>query len=286
MAKMSIRQIAYCRDTFESIILTALVFFEPGTPMKDLWTIVLSVFALVFSIVSFIISNHKVSVQLSSSTRDQLGTIIQKLIEVDSQISENQFADQSQALFYLRASNMSYKESSLAREAKALVDAEAGIVNDVEYVVMARCFSELGDYPQAAQYWKQAVDAAPSDYYKMINLRGFADFDYAQGKYEDGRTIYQKALTVFDNSSDFNKCNNGYTYQMWAVSENKSLPRQFNKAGEYYKEARALFETISNPTSKDFYLRGLDISEKTGVATTPAVASQNAKPEAQPSATP
>ena len=254
--------------------------------MKDLWTVVLSVFALTFSIISFVISNHKVSVQLSSSTRDQLGTLIQKLIEVDSQIGENQFADQSQAVFYMRASNMSYKESTLAREAKVLADAEPAIVNDVEYVVMARCFSETGDYPQAAKYWKKAVDTAPSDYYKMLNLRGFADFEYAQGKYEDGRTIYQQAFAVFENSSDFNKWNNGYTYQMWAVSENRCLPRQFNKANEYYNEARALFETISNPTTKDFYLKSLEISQETGVATPPAVSSQNPKAETQPSATP
>ncbi len=105
-------------------------------------------------------------------------------------------------------------------------------------------------------FWQRAIKAAPSDFYRIINTRGYADFLFRQGRHEQGRRSYQQALDILNNDTDFNKSVNGYTYQMWMVSE---AAHRFNEEAEtYYTRAKRLLDSVSHPVMKQNDLNRLE----------------------------
>jgi tetratricopeptide (TPR) repeat protein len=229
------------------------------------WTIGISIIALIVSVLSVIFSLKNQSIQIQTTVRDQLDSVVQDLVKTlaDSFISLSQ--DRSNPSWYSTNAVLSMKLSSLSRHAKALIEQEPATVTDIEYSVVAQACSMANDLPQASIYWQKAVESSPSPYYKVVNLRSFADFQYRQGRYEEGRALYQQALGIMDNSNDFQKQTNAWTYQMWCVSETLNLPNQFNKSDEYYRDARAILETIANPAVKANCLKALEVARQTSV---------------------
>ncbi len=190
-------------------------------------TLGLSGLALLVSVVSAVISFRQVRTEI----REQLNEIVRELLKTQSEAA---------------LSSKNPKLASLARQGDAIIVGSGEIATDIDCSVIADSFAMLGDLPRAAHYWQRAVDLSPSDFYRVMNKRGYAQFLFFTGQHELGRKFYREALEIYDVTTDFNKATNGFTYQMWYFSEASSLSQSFSGAEDYYRQARGLFESISS----------------------------------------
>jgi tetratricopeptide (TPR) repeat protein len=228
--------------------------------MDTPWTLILSASALLLSLVSTVLTLRLQIRSTRNTIHDQLGELTQELINViaENSIIWSQEPSKRDALFYSKTSNISYKLSALARQAVYLMNQDSMLVSDLQYSIVANALSIVGDFPLAESLWKKAIDESPNEYYKIINKRSFANFQFNQGRHEAGRKQYEEALQIWDNSTDFNKFTNGYSYQMWLVSEISSFSAANNESEIYYKRAKSLFESISNVAMRNHALSGLE----------------------------
>ena len=129
------------------------------------------------------------------------------------------------------------------------------MVTDVDYVAIAQGLTLVGDNVLADTYMQNAISKSPSNFYRIINLRGYADFLFRQGRHEFAREKYQEAVKIFDNDTDFNKATNGYTYQMWMNSEFYS---GFSSESEsHYQRALGIYNSISNQMIKIYNINSI-----------------------------
>lgn len=219
---------------------------------KDYITLAISIVALGLSLISAVISTRGQSTQLRTTIRDQLASIVQEIITTlaENRLLQSEDVAKRDALFYSKSSAFSFKLSSLARQAAALIEYDEEIGFDVEFAAIAQAFDVVSDIPRAEGFWQNAVGASPSDYYRIINRRGYADFLFRQGRHSDGRTQYEEALAILDNDSDFNKWTNGYTYQMWFISEFWNIPLAHSRSEECFREAQRLYLLIDSALIK------------------------------------
>lgn len=208
---------------------------------NDTLTLILSCLALLVSVISAVISYR----QARTESRDQLNTLIQEIVRTQSERHDSMTMT---------------KIAFLARQAAAIIEEEPAILTDVDYSVTANAFAFLGDSPRAHDYWQKSVTHSPTEFYRVVNQRGFASFLLWQGKHEQGRKLYQEALGVFDSVSDSNKYINGFTYQMWFNSEAWSFSLASAKAQACYNEAKNLFGSISSPHMRGKALQDLEMA--------------------------
>ena len=105
-------------------------------------------------------------------------------------------------------------------------------------------------------YWKRAVENAQTEFYKIINMRGYADYLFNQGNHEAGRAQYEGALEFFSNDTDFHKFTNGHTYRMWYFSESTHVSKRL--AEQYFERAKGIYESISNEYTRNVGLSDLN----------------------------
>ncbi len=226
---------------------------------KDYITVAISGLALSVSLISAMVATRRQNTQMRTTVRDQLASIVQELITTlaENRILQSEDIAKRDALFYSKGSSFSLKLSSLARQASALIAQDRNIVFDVEFAVIAQALDVVGDIHEADRDWQAAVAVSSSDYYKIVNKRGYADFLFRQGRHQAGRKQYEEALTILDNNSDFNKWTNGYTYQMWFTSEVWNIPAPHGRAADCYRDAMGLYESISSAIAKANCMQGL-----------------------------
>jgi tetratricopeptide (TPR) repeat protein len=211
---------------------------------------VLSAIAIIISLASASIAYRLQKSDSRRSAKEQLNTTVTELINLNSRNHalgstppENRNTD-----YYQELSSISQMAALLTRQALFLVESHPNIADDVDDVAIAQGLTLAGDNLLADSFMQAAILKSPSDFYKIINLRGYADFLFRQGKHETGREKYRESLNLFDNSTDFNKATNGYTYKMWMASEFYS---GFSAEAEsHYQRALGLYNSISNGMMK------------------------------------
>jgi tetratricopeptide (TPR) repeat protein len=165
-------------------------------------------------------------------------------------------AERRDLLYYQKLGTISQTSASLSRQAVYLVEQDIDLVNDVEFAIIAQGLFIAGDQLQAEAFYEKAIKASPSPYYKVLNTRAYAGFLFHQGKYQMGRNTFQQALEILSDDSEFTKYTNGFTYQMWMVSEFNS---HFGEEAErYFNQAKRLFEKVSSPVFRESVIRGLE----------------------------
>jgi tetratricopeptide (TPR) repeat protein len=182
---------------------------------------IMSVVALVISVASTLFGFRRQKTQMRTTVRDQLSGIVQELIKVIREIQEHQSAlpMQQNARYFYRAASMQETLAALARQAGHLIELAREIVFDIEFSVLAQAMELVGDIPEAERYRKEAVRSSPTDYYRIINMRGYGAFLIRHGEQQRGRDLFEKALKIWGNTTDFSKLVNGYTYQFWGQHE-------------------------------------------------------------------
>jgi tetratricopeptide (TPR) repeat protein len=222
------------------------------------FSIILSAVAIIVSVVSASIAYSFQRSDSQRSARDQLSELVMELIKLNSRSSGLwSTAPKNRTVEYFQeASSNSQIAASITRHAVFLVNSYPDMVNDVDYVAIAQGLTIAGDNLLADSYMQNAIDKSPSELYRIINLRGYANFLFRQGRHELARDKYREALKIFDNNTDFNKATNGYTYQMWMGSEfDSGFP---NESESHYKRALGLFNSISNNFMKAYSIDSIN----------------------------
>jgi len=229
--------------------------------MNDPIAVAVSILAFVVSLVSTFLTLRLQSKSGTEAALDQLGEITQKIIDTLSERSELESLDphRRDVSYYSKLSSLNYKLSLLARQADYLIELESPIVSDVQYCLIALGLAQIGDVDTAQKYWELGIAKSPSDFYRIVNLRGYASFLFIQGNCEAGAVQYQNALKIWNDDQDFHKYHNGYTYQMWFVSEMQTRGMS-PQANQYYERAKQLFESISNPGGRMSALEALEMA--------------------------
>jgi len=209
---------------------------------------------------------------MRTTVRDQLSDIVQELIKLIREYEEHQSALPmlQNAGFFHRGAAMQASLAALARQAGHLIELAHEIVFDVEFSVLAQAMEVVGDIPAAERYWKEAVKSSPTDYYRIINARGYGAFLIRQGELERGRRLFEETLSILANTTDFNKFVNGFTYQFRGRHEWTSSPGH-GRADECFKNAKERYETISSASMKGQAFRNLHSTHPEPPAPGPAV---------------
>ena len=228
--------------------------------IKDYITLTISTLAFIASIISTKIAVNSQKKQIRTTIRDQLSSVVKELITTlaDNSVLQSQPIQNRDTFFYSKSSSFSQKISLLARQAYSLIELEPKIAFDVEFWTVAQALQIIGDTSQADNYYRQAIQVSPSDYYKTNNIRGYAQFLFSLGKHQQGRKLFQEALEILDDNCDNNKAVNGYTYEMWFVTEASSFPSPYGMAEECYKNSKMLFESMSDSGYKSNCLQSLE----------------------------
>lgn len=223
--------------------------------IDTLFLILISALALGVSIMSALYSFHLQQAENKRSTREQLNGTVRELIKLNDEAATNWTVDPAKrdAAFHQHVSTITQTIASLSRQAiylsNYLADYDPKLITDVEFITIAQGLVNAGDQLTADDYWQKGIKASPTEYYRIVNIRGYADFLFRQGKYAIGRSFYQQVLKIFDNDTDFHKYTNAYTYQMWMVSEAANNFREDAKV--CYNRAKNLYESISQQYVKD-----------------------------------
>ena len=230
--------------------------------IKDIFTITLSSVALILSLVSTALTLKLKKYEMQRTARSQINSVISELI---STIAENRrffyiSHDKRDSDYYQSLSMIYQKNNSLARQVLYLVKQEPDLVTDIEYAITAQALTVSGDNISAEFFWKKSIEKPPSKFYKAINKRGYADFLFITGNHELGRREYGEALLILEDNTDFNKSTNISTLQMWFVNEMQIF--NFDEAERWYRRAKALCESISNPILKKNMSTALEQARK------------------------
>ncbi|HEX8456474.1 MAG TPA: hypothetical protein VF656_04055 [Pyrinomonadaceae bacterium] len=238
---------------------------------KDVVTLIISSTALILSLISTVLTLRSKKYEVQRTIRDQVTELIGELIAIETERRKLAFdaGANKDELYFQTMSILNQKTSSLVRQAVYLINQEPLLITDIEYGTVAQSLTSAGDLPLADEYWRRAINASPSDYYKVLNRRGYAHFLFTQGRYEAGRKQFQEAVTVLDDTTDFNKLTNGYTYQGWMVSE--AGVRQYDEAKRWYERSKATYESIANPAMKKDPLVSLEQARKRFLPTAPTL---------------
>ena len=226
--------------------------------MKEKITVVLSIVAVVISFASATVSIQQNQSSNDRAARDQLTATVTELIKLNAANGRllNTPRDEKDSSFFQELSTNAQMAASITRQSVFLVGERPDIVTDVDYAAIAQGLMIVGDIVLADQYMRIATEKSPSDFYKTVNLRGYANFLFGQGKHELGREMYQDALDLFNNDTDFNKQTNAYTYQMWMVSE--GFNGFIQDAEKQYQRASSIANSISLESWKLNVVRSIE----------------------------
>lgn len=216
--------------------------------MTELVAAVVSALALAVSVISAFYSFRLQSLDSRRSTREQLNKAVSELIKLNAENNSLWYvptAERDQN-YYQKQGAIVQTAVALSRQALYLAEQQPELVTDIEYYTIAQGLVMAGDYSRADDYWQKAIKAAPTPFYKITNMRMYADFLFNQAKHESGRALYQEALKILNNDTDQNKYTNAFTYQMWMLSE--SNHRFWEEADASYHRAKRLYETLSHPS--------------------------------------
>ena len=228
--------------------------------MNPIASLGISIIALTLSLVSTVITLLWKKTEMQRTWRSQLSGLISELVKADAENSEMFFVPQSSRdeKYYQKSSIMSQRINSLVRQTLYLAKQHPRLLTDVENVIIARALVVAGDRGGAREYWLKSIESAPNSYYRITNIRGYADFLFADGEYEPAREYYRKSLSILQNTTDSNKSMNGYTYIVWMVSEANNIPAPYSEASACYRNAKGLYESISSAGMKDNCLNHLE----------------------------
>jgi tetratricopeptide (TPR) repeat protein len=223
---------------------------------KDYLTLAVSVSAFVVSLVTLLLKgpeNRRI-------IRNQLTDIIGKLNAVQAEArklsmekEQERFNPHVNALFAF----FNDQRVFLVWQASFLIRQIPKDVSDIEYALIARAFDAIGDQSQADRYWNKCIQSSQGEYYRSMNLRGYASYLFAQGSFEDGRKKFEESVSSLTGDSDRMRHAKGETYLRWALIE-----REFGfgpEADTLLAKAKATFESLGHKVLKH---HGLSILER------------------------
>jgi len=208
--------------------------------------------------VSYITWRQKSS-EAERAIRNQITDVIGKLDAVFAEWDKLNFENpdkRSEPYFVGRRSFLNGQKRFLAKQALYLMDHVPHLVTDFEYNRVADAFCSIGDFDEANTLYTKSIKAAKTPYYKSICTRAFARCLFGQGRVDDGRIQFQRAIALVPAISDVNRFHTAETYQRWALTEADT--NNWDEANKQITEARTMYHTIVGERQQEEGLANLE----------------------------
>jgi hypothetical protein len=219
---------------------------------KDYILIAISVSALTLSLISLIVTliqkNRETKRGIRKTLTDTLESITKINIETTKLRASKDIANDSEASISLRRMYNSQRRV-LIGHADFLILRYDKLATEIDCNILAGAYATIGDQDKAEYFWKRTVEKSISLPIKVMNLRGFGTFLFSHGKEDQGRAIFNEAVTLDLTENDENKIIIIDTYLMLC-----DLETDFGNKENYDSsliQAMAIWSTIVNKGRKD-----------------------------------
>lgn len=197
---------------------------RPWKRLEVLVPILVSVAALVFTIVSSASADERIARQDEHAARAELRGLIQRLNALPKERFEinRVYVDDEPARNYLNG-QVTGESILLAHQAAEIIDQLEGEVGAQEYIATAFALTEGGQWTRAEALLIRGLDFATDALNEATLLRQLGSGRFNAGDIEGGRSAYGQALKVFEEYPDPNTAfvatTQAYTESFWAQSE-------------------------------------------------------------------
>jgi tetratricopeptide (TPR) repeat protein len=186
-------------------------------------SILISLFALLFSFGTTAVSYYKSGQEEIRSARAELRSMLQRLTALPKDNFEliRKYKDdpEGQGL----SSTLNYENSILARQASEIIDRYPNEVSASEYLSVISALLYASDFSKVPQYLEKCLSLTSDPNIRVAALRTFAVYLMNTGKVLEGRHKFEEALSVWNdykNLTDYFKNNqNAQTEMFWAQTE-------------------------------------------------------------------
>lgn len=227
----------------------------------------ISLFALIFSSGTSLISWQRVAEQDRQSWKQELRGLIIELVTLPLKGAELNEKYKNQKLLLGSVSSVLNQQSLiLADQASVVVQKIPDLVTAQEYLALAGAFHNGGQLERAKAMRDRAIERSSNPIETITALRQLGGMAFQRGDLAGGRTHFQEALNVFkksapDTDAGLITFTDGYTEMYFAQVEATATQC---KAFEFHiAEARKLGERLP-PGSKEQLLGQISETESYG----------------------
>jgi tetratricopeptide (TPR) repeat protein len=228
-------------------ILTKIIEFFSTFQPKDWTTLVVSTFALVFSVVTL----RQKAGEARLARREQLTDLLQKLSELNTEVSTYRFLREAKKDEYPPnyVGLINDQRRFLVRQAAFVAAKIKRLVSPYEYLIIAGGFDSIDDTYQAEHFYQLATKTK-DQIDRGIAIRGYGRYLFNRGRMEEARQYYLLALEAFKGDSDHLRHARADTYERWAAHEREwGHPTEANSKLEH---AVAEYRTLTNPSRQRY----------------------------------
>jgi hypothetical protein len=192
---------------------------------SDTLTVLVSVFALLFSFGTTYFASKRDKKQDIKNLRSDLRSILQRLASLPKEnfeLSQN-FAANPQAIASL-SSSIAQENALLARQAAEIArNLSADKVSSTEHYCIALALQNCFNNEQAMEFLERGLKVADDFNDEIALLRVYANLLFITGQFEAGRVKYQASMNLFAKYKGYNdytqKSTHVWTELAWAASE-------------------------------------------------------------------
>lgn len=225
-------------------------------PSKDLFTLLFSLAAFVISLIGL----RRSSIERDRVFRSTLTDVLNKLMDSNIEFAKLQHDYASDQIYTnFIGSIFSQRNGFLVDQATYIASRIPTLVRTYELNTLATAHANQANFAEAEAHYKKAIQIAPNDIQMGQATRTFAQFLYAQGRFDEGRTEFKKAIAAFKREDNTAYYNQGLCYQSWWFGE-KSFNRSPETAEEHFNKAREKFKMIDNKQWRERALSDLEAS--------------------------
>jgi tetratricopeptide (TPR) repeat protein len=227
-------------------------------------TITISVAALGLSVYATITAQKKSLDERTRTIRTQLTDVLGRLtsLYIEAAKLAHEAKDDHQYLDSLSTA-LNQQNGFLLEQAVYLSKQIPALVTTYEFNTIAVADTNAGNLIRAEDYQRRAIDVAPTDLYKSQAVRGYAVFLYPQGRLNEGREQFRRALDLLKGEDNLVHSTKGYTYQMWALNE-RHFARSPERANELFENARKEYGAIDVEFVRNYAIARLDTVRTSG----------------------
>jgi len=225
---------------------------------KDLLTLIISIAAFCLSIYATVRTRRKESDERQRTVRGQLTDVLGKLTALQLEGAKLQHDAKDDPNYLQAVGNVLGQQNGLLLDqAVYLSDQYPSLVTAYEFNTIALANVNAGNFLLADKYYRHAIDGATPDIYKSQATRSYAVFLYPQGRLNEGRENFRRALDLVKGEDNFARWTKGFTYQMWALSEYHHAHSP-ERANEYFENARKEYASIDAEAVRNNAIASLD----------------------------
>jgi tetratricopeptide (TPR) repeat protein len=182
----------------------------------------IAIMAFLFSLLTTGFSFYIAGQQRVHERKAELRILLQRINELNGEVTtltRDFGTEASRNRFGIVASELHL----LASQANEILDEIPGELSSVEYNTVAYAYKNLNHLDQAEELFREAIDVSNTLVSATVSYRNLAGFLMENGKWDEGRAVYEATLTVFDRYPSkfpaFTEREKAYHQFYWATTE-------------------------------------------------------------------